>query len=158
MTQECVGGGWGFLRQYLSLVSRHMCEINFVVSSIYNARFVMSIATYVYFLNFMTHVWGKLCDFIHYNVQFVMFICDMMIWTCRKGSNTYDITAAQYFWLVDHNDWCRWFAISSSPPILPSWFQFQFHGWSCKRKEITKLGCEKLCFSGSRTEQPWEML
>jgi hypothetical protein len=25
-----------------------------------------------------------------------------------------DLTAAQYFWLVHHNDWCRWFAVSSS--------------------------------------------
>jgi hypothetical protein len=25
-------------------------------------------------LKFMTHVWGKLCGFVHYNVQYVMFI------------------------------------------------------------------------------------
>jgi hypothetical protein len=25
-----------------------------------------------------------------------------------------DLTAAQYFWLVDHNDWSKWFAISTS--------------------------------------------
>jgi hypothetical protein len=28
--------------------------------------------------------------------------------------NKLDLIAAQYFWLVDHNDWSRWFAISSS--------------------------------------------
>jgi hypothetical protein len=25
-------------------------------------------------LQHMTHVWGKLCDFINYNVQYVVFI------------------------------------------------------------------------------------
>jgi hypothetical protein len=25
-----------------------------------------------------------------------------------------DLTLAQYFWLVDHSDWSRWFAVSSS--------------------------------------------
>jgi hypothetical protein len=34
--------------------------------------------------------------------------------TSRKKCNKLDLTAAQYFWLVDHNDWSRWFAISSS--------------------------------------------
>jgi hypothetical protein len=34
--------------------------------------------------------------------------------TFKKECNKVDITAAQYFWLVDHNDWSRWFAISSS--------------------------------------------
>jgi hypothetical protein len=29
-------------------------------------------------------------------------------------ANKLDPTAAQYFWLVDHNDWSRWFVISSS--------------------------------------------
>jgi hypothetical protein len=31
----------------------------------------------------------------------------------QKECNKLDLTAAQYFWLVDHNDWSRWFAISS---------------------------------------------
>jgi hypothetical protein len=32
----------------------------------------------------------------------------------KNEGNKSDLTAAQYFWLVDHNDWARWFAISSS--------------------------------------------
>ncbi len=34
--------------------------------------------------------------------------------TSKKECYKLDPTAAQYFWLVDHNDWSRWFAISSS--------------------------------------------
>jgi hypothetical protein len=34
--------------------------------------------------------------------------------TSKKECNKLDLTAAQYFWLVDHNDWSRWFDISSS--------------------------------------------
>ncbi len=34
--------------------------------------------------------------------------------TSKKECNELDLTAAEYFWLVDHNDWSRWFAISSS--------------------------------------------
>jgi len=33
--------------------------------------------------------------------------------TSKKECKKLDLTAAQYFWLVDHNDWSRWFAISS---------------------------------------------
>ncbi len=33
--------------------------------------------------------------------------------TSKKECNKLDLTAAQYFWLVDHNDWSRWLAISS---------------------------------------------
>ncbi len=31
----------------------------------------------------------------------------------KKERNKLDLTAAQYFWLVDHNDWSRCFAVSS---------------------------------------------
>ncbi len=34
--------------------------------------------------------------------------------TSKNNCNKFDLTAAQYFWLVDHNDWSRCFAISSS--------------------------------------------
>jgi hypothetical protein len=34
--------------------------------------------------------------------------------TSKKECNKLNLTAAQYFWLVDHNDWSRWFAISIS--------------------------------------------
>jgi hypothetical protein len=34
--------------------------------------------------------------------------------TSKKECKKLDLHAAQYFWLVDHNDWSMWFAISSS--------------------------------------------
>jgi hypothetical protein len=34
--------------------------------------------------------------------------------TSKIECSKLDLTAAQYFSLVDHNDWSRWFAISSS--------------------------------------------
>jgi hypothetical protein len=34
--------------------------------------------------------------------------------TSKQECNKLDLTAARYFWLVDHNDWSKWFAISSS--------------------------------------------
>ncbi len=33
--------------------------------------------------------------------------------TSEKECHKLDLIAAQYFCLVDHNDWSRWFAISS---------------------------------------------
>jgi hypothetical protein len=61
--------------------------------------------------------------------------------TCRKECNKYDLTASQCFWLGHHNDWSRWFALSSPPPICcPS--SFSFIGGVAK-EYITKLGCEK---------------
>ncbi len=56
-----------------------------------------------------------------------------------EKSYKYDLTAAQGFWLDHHNNWSRWFAIGSSPPICcPS---FSFMGGVEKKK--LKLGCEK---------------
>jgi hypothetical protein len=34
--------------------------------------------------------------------------------TSKKECSKLDLTAAQYFLLVNHNDWSRWFTISSS--------------------------------------------
>jgi hypothetical protein len=34
--------------------------------------------------------------------------------TFKKECNKLDLTAAQYFWLVECHDWSSWFAISSS--------------------------------------------
>ncbi len=34
--------------------------------------------------------------------------------TSREDCNKLDLTAVQYFWMVDHNGWSRWFAVSSS--------------------------------------------
>jgi hypothetical protein len=33
--------------------------------------------------------------------------------TSKKEYYKLELTAALYFWLVDHNDWSRWFTISS---------------------------------------------
>jgi len=30
----------------------------------------------------------------------------------REECNKYDLTAASCFWLANHNDWSRWFAIT----------------------------------------------
>jgi hypothetical protein len=40
-----------------------------------------------------------------------------------KECNKYDLMSVQYFWLAPHNDWSRWFAISSSSPPI-SCFSF----------------------------------
>ncbi len=52
--------------------------------------------------------------------------------TSRKTCNKLHLTVAQYFWLVDHNDWSRWLAISSSPCIYSSGFKVYWWGWSKK--------------------------
>jgi hypothetical protein len=49
--------------------------------------------------------------------------------TSKKECNKLYMTVAQYFWLVDHNDWSRWFAISS-----PHVFQLQFYWWGCQNR------------------------
>jgi hypothetical protein len=66
--------------------------------------------------------------------------CSATLCTSQKECNKYDLTAAQCFWLAHHNDWFRWFVISSPPPICyPS---FSFIGGVAK-EYITTLGCEK---------------
>jgi len=68
------------------------------------------------------------------------------LYTYTKECNKYDLTAAaQCLSLAHHNDWSRWFAISSPPPIrYPS---FNFIG-GVAEKYITKLGCEKYFLKG----------
>ncbi len=68
-----------------------------------------------------------------------------LICTCRKECNKYDLTAAQYFWLVDHNDWSMWFvAISSPSPHLFCLSQFQFFIGGVEPEYITILGLWKI--------------
>jgi hypothetical protein len=58
----------------------------------------------------------------------------------RKVCNKYDLPASQCFWLAHHNDWSKWFVISSLPPICcPS---FSFIGGVAK-EYFKRLGCEK---------------
>jgi hypothetical protein len=52
------------------------------------------------------------------------------VYTSQKECNKLHLAAAQYFWLVDHNDWSRWFAISSPPCIC----SLSFIGGVAKRK------------------------
>jgi hypothetical protein len=50
---------------------------------------------------------------------------------CRKECNKYDLTAAQCFSFSHHNNWSRWFAITSLPFICcPS---FSFTGGAAKK-------------------------
>jgi hypothetical protein len=71
-----------------------------------------------------------------------------------RKCNKYDLTATQCFWLAHHNDWSRWFVISSPSPICcPS---FSFIGGVAKEYG-TKLGCEKY-FLRVTYSAPLEML
>ncbi len=60
--------------------------------------------------------------------------------TCQKKCNKYDLTIALYLWLVDHNDWSMWFAISNFPPICSPSFDFMGR---VEKIQIIKLGWEK---------------
>jgi hypothetical protein len=51
--------------------------------------------------------------------------------TSKKECNKLDLTAAQYFWLVDHHDWSRWFVISGPMKME---FETQFYWWGCPKK------------------------
>jgi hypothetical protein len=62
------------------------------------------------------------------------------LYTCRKEWNKYDLIDVKYFLLAHHNDWSKWFAINSPPPIC--YFSFNFMGGVAK-EYITKLGCGK---------------
>jgi hypothetical protein len=74
--------------------------------------------------------------------------------TCRKECNKYEPIAAHCFWLVHHNDWSRWFAISSPPPI---WCLGLSLMGGVVKEHISKLGCEKY-FSSVTYWAPLEML
>ncbi len=50
----------------------------------------------------------------------------------REECNEYDLTAAPCFWLANHNDWSRWFAISSFPSICSLGVSF-ISGFAKKR-------------------------
>ncbi len=71
-----------------------------------------------------------------FDPAFVHNLLRLIIWQkaqqslkpAREECDKYDLIVAPYFWLVNHNDWCRWFAISSLPtisklavPILVLW-------------------------------------
>ncbi len=49
-----------------------------------------------------------------FGTTFVQLAVAVKRCTSKKECNKLDLTAPQFFWLVDHNDWSRWFAIGSS--------------------------------------------
>jgi hypothetical protein len=65
----------------------------------------------------------KMCRFIVQEIDFSAPNSCRLRWlvkgatqlcTSKKECNKLDLIAAQYFWLVDHNDWSRWLGSSSS--------------------------------------------
>ncbi len=73
----------------------------------------------------------------------------------RVYSNTYDQTAAQCFSLAHHNDWSRWFAISS--PQFMCCPSFSLMGGGCKNNKQLNFGYEKY-FGRFTYYEPLEML
>ncbi len=67
---------------------------------------------------------------------------------CTKERNKYDLTSCKCFRLAHSNDWSRWFAISSSPPICSS--TLSFYGWGYKKNKQLKLDMKNI-FAGSHT-------
>jgi hypothetical protein len=63
----------------------------------------------------------KMCRFSSGNWFFCLNSCSLpwlvkgatQLCISNKECNKLDLTAAQYFWLVDHNDWSRLFTLSS---------------------------------------------
>jgi len=61
-----------------------------------------------------------MCRFISGNwffcTKFLLWVVKgaTQLCTSKNELNKLDLTATQYFGLVDHNDWSRWFAISSA--------------------------------------------
>ncbi len=51
------------------------------------------------------------------------------------------------FLVGQYNDWSKWFASSSFPPIYS--LSFSFMGWGYKKMWITKLRCEKYFWLGA---------
>ncbi len=58
----------------------------------------------------------KMCRFSSGNLVYLQSLVEgaTQLCTFKKECNKLDLTAAQYFWLVECHDWSRWFAISSS--------------------------------------------
>ncbi len=47
----------------------------------------------------------------------------------KEVCNKYDLINTPWFWLANHNDWSRCFAISSLPPICKQSFSFMGGVW-----------------------------
>jgi hypothetical protein len=76
--------------------------------------------------------------------------------TSQKECNKLHLTTAQYFWLVDHNDWSRWFAISSPRSICSS--SSTFYWWGCQKKKKTDKLRHFILLSRVTYWAPLEML
>jgi hypothetical protein len=71
--------------------------------------------------------------------------CATALCTSRKECNEYDITDAQCLQFAYHNDWSRWFAISSPRPICSLCFSFM---GGIAKQQITKLRFRKVFLQG----------
>jgi hypothetical protein len=70
----------------------------------------------------------------------------------RKECNKCDLTAAPCFWLANHNDWSRWFAVGNLPHLFAasqlSWVFWV--GTGLQKNEQTKTWMWKIFLQGSR--------
>jgi hypothetical protein len=57
--------------------------------------------------------------------------------TSKKECNKLDLSAPQFFWLVDHNDWSRWLLVV--PIYMQFYFQFYWWGWQIKTVKLRYL-------------------
>jgi hypothetical protein len=72
-------------------------------------------------------VWLSKIILAQQNSRSLQWLVKAAATTAQKECNKYDLIAPHCFfsdWPY-HNDWSRWFAISSPPPILL--LEFQFH-------------------------------
>ncbi len=58
---------------------------------------------------------------------------------CQKDCHKYDLTADPCFGLATHNDWSKWVAITSVPPI--SSLSLSFMGGVGLREQKKRSGC-----------------
>jgi len=73
---------------------------------------VLSMWSYTTQLNEEKFKYASLAQCLLWLVKGTATVC-----TSKKECNKYDLTGAHGFWLAHHNDWSRWFATSSPPPI-----------------------------------------
>jgi hypothetical protein len=82
----------------------------------------------------------------------ILWNAEQSLTATREECNKYDVTAAPYYWLANHNDWSRWFAISSLQPLCTFSFMGEFG-----RKKSLNLSVRNI-FPMSHTELCWRCL
>ncbi len=86
-------------------------------------------------------------------VRDIAMLWGAMLWTCRKECNKYDLTAAQYFWLmIIMIGWggLLW-VVHHHHHLFAAPVSLSFMG----RHYITKFECEKYFFARSHSEHNW---